>query len=143
MKKTSSISLPADFCFNASLRKVVKDIFIAAGFSHHQEDRLALVFDEVFMNAIRYGSTPESMIHIKIEWIPREYVSVWVCDEGGKTKCSSQEIKKHIQQETENNDLAKLRGRGLAQITKQIVDQLDISDSKHGGVCVNFTKHIH
>lgn len=142
--KECSIKIPADFRFNASLRALSENIFTDAGFKEREIQRLVLVFDEVFMNGIKYGSDgPEDSLHLSFVWEKEKYVKVTVEDEGKQMEnVGAEEVKKKMNTEFLNINPSKSHGRGLAQIAINLTDDLQIVRSSYGGVSVTFQKNI-
>ncbi len=142
--KECSISLPADFYFNASLRSISECIFTYAGFDTRTIQRLVLVIDEIFMNAVKYGSDgPEDDIHISFEWEKGDYIKVKIEDEGKQlTHTAAEELKKKMNKEFLNHNPSKSSGRGLAQIVLNLTDHLQITQSSFGGIAVTFLKRV-
>ncbi|MEI7511261.1 MAG: ATP-binding protein [Candidatus Peregrinibacteria bacterium] len=142
--KECSVVIPADFRFNASLRNISECAFAYAGFGNRAIQRLVLVFDELFMNAIKYGSDgPEDSIHIFFEWEEGEYIRVRIEDEGKQlSRTAAEELKKKMNKEFLNHNPSKSSGRGLAQIVLNLTDDLQIIQSSFGGISVTFMKKV-
>lgn len=110
--------------------------------------KLKLVVDELVNNAIEHGSKEDHDIYIKIG-IENNKISIEVSDDGSKnTKgIKSIDIIESIKKARENqvtNNLSKngKRGRGLAYIVSDWVDELIIKDNDRGGITVSIIKNL-
>ncbi|MBT4937414.1 STAS domain-containing protein [Candidatus Peregrinibacteria bacterium] len=132
------ILVPADLSFSSGVREIAQEAARRAGFERKQTNMVRLVIDELFMNAVRYGSKEKS--HVFFEIIIEE--SQLICaieDEGkGEHKVTADELKNIIQKETDNVSLNKAHGRGLAQITSTLVQAFEITDKENGGLRIEF-----
>ncbi len=137
--KRYPLTIPANIHLAPALRSIAMCVFQECGFEGSTLSHLQLVFDELFMNAVRYGSTEESNIYITFEF-EDPTLQVSLEDEGGEKKISAQELKKIIVAEESNTDLGKQSGRGLAQISSKWADSLKVHDGTRGGICMIFTK---
>lgn len=132
------ILLPADLRFSAGVREFAQEAAILAGFSERQKNMLKLVIDEIFMNAIRYGSSKESTVLVEAV-IDNDKVIVAIEDEGKNEKSvSAAKLQEIIEAQKQNTSLEKVHGRGLAQITSTQVDAFDVSDKEGGGLRIEF-----
>lgn len=137
------LALPAQLESASFLRDISKDIFKHAGFNQEWEDRLKLVLDELFNNAIRYGSNENGTIHITF-FLNEDEVNFLVEDEGkGAKHVSAEELRAKIEKNThEVEDMTKDSGRGLALIAAFWADELTIKNSLYGGIAIGFKKKI-
>ncbi|PCI24083.1 hypothetical protein COB57_05825 [Candidatus Peregrinibacteria bacterium] len=133
------ILIPANFSFSTAIREIAKESGILAGFQQKQQNMLRLVVDELFMNAIRYGSNKES--HIFVEAVIQGDSLVFAIEDEGKgeTPIKAEDLKKIIQRETDCSNLEKTHGRGLAQITSNLVEAYEIIDKPEGGLRIEFS----
>ena len=132
------ILVPANLKFSAGVREISKEAGINAGFSNKQVNMFRLVIDELFMNAIRYGSDETSNVFVEI-FIEENKLICAVEDEGkGEKKITAEDLKTIIQRETENTSLEKIHGRGLAQITSVLVKEFEVLDKENGGLRIEF-----
>ena len=138
--KNIKILVPASLSFSAGIREMAQEAGGTLGFSKKQQNMLKLVVDEIFMNAIRYGSDEDS--HIFLEAVidnDNKQLIVAIEDEGkGKEKVSADDLKKILENEKKNTSLHKGHGRGLAQITSELVQAFDIQDKESGGLRIEF-----
>lgn len=136
--KNFKLLVPANLSFSAGVREIAWEAACIAGFSDKQKNMLKLVVDELFMNAIRYGSSSDS--HIFIEGIiDGEKIIFAIEDEGkGKDAVNAEKLKSIINQQLNNSDLEKVHGRGLAQITSKLVEAYEIHDKEDGGLRFEF-----
>ncbi|MBU0578347.1 anti-sigma factor antagonist [Patescibacteria group bacterium] len=129
--------------FSSLVRHISEEVFNFIGFGKEWCNRLKLVVDELFMNAVRYGSTADtSTVHVFFSYNDEE-VEFSVEDDGsGTRKMSADELKALINKNVENNNVTQTSGRGLALIAKLWTDHLDIKQSSFGGLAISFSKHI-
>lgn len=139
--KKYSLHVPADLSISSSVRTIAVRIFKEVGFEGVYISRLKLVFDELYMNAVRYGSFEGSTIFITFEF---EEKTLRVCfeDEGGESKLSAEELQEIISFQKENKNPEKTSGRGLAQITHEWADDLQVWNGRRGGLCIAFSKSL-
>ena len=125
------------------MRNIADEVFCFAGFNKEWCNRLKLVVDELFMNAVKYGSTEDkSIVKVFFFYNERE-VDFNIEDDGtGSRKTSVEELKSVINKNASQNDITKTSGRGLALITSLWTDKLDIKQGVSGGISVSFTKSI-
>lgn len=136
--KNIKILLPASLAYSAAVREIAEEAAKQAGFERKQTNMCRLVVDEIFMNAVRYGSDKES--HVFIEGVINENQLIFAVEDEGKgvKKVSAGELKTIIQQEVDNVSLKKTHGRGLAQITSNLVKAYEIYDKEGGGLRIEF-----
>ena len=136
--KNIKVLLPANLSFSAAVRDIAVEAANIANFLPKQKNMLRLVVDEIFMNAIRYGSDENSSIFVE-GVINEEQIVFAIEDEGkGENKTNAEDLKKIIQGETENVSLKKQHGRGLAQITSTLVKAFEVYDKPDGGLRIEF-----
>lgn len=137
------ISVPANLRYSSMIRHLADEVFITAAFSKAWSARLKLVVDELFMNAVRYGSVEDkSTVFITFEYDEAGVKFIIEDDGTGSQAISAEELQKKIQINEESTDLTRTSGRGLAMITKLWTDGMEITKSEHGGISLSFTKHI-
>lgn len=135
--------VPANLHHSSLIRHVSDEIFKSAKFSKSWSGRLKLVVDELFMNAVRYGSTEyKSSIYITFVMEGKSLEFIIEDDGTGPQAIPAEELQKIIQQNEQNTDLARTSGRGLSMITKTWTDGLFIAKSPHGGMRISFKKKI-
>ncbi len=140
--KIIKVEIPADLYFAKSVRNFANDIFLMMGFDDQWKHRLKIVVDELFMNAVEYGSNKKSIVRINFS-ILENGVSISVDDEGtGQKKLSANELKEIIEKNSQNTDVTKTSGRGLAMFMKEWSDNFDLLDNEYGGIRIIFTKFL-
>lgn len=137
------MSIPADLKYSSVVRNIAEEIFTYVKFSKAWASRLKLVTDELFMNAVKYGSDcDECQVYLTFEYDDQKVI-FRIEDEGkGNNRLTAEELKKKILQNASKNDVARTSGRGLAMIANLWTDKIDIAKSAHGGIAVVFEKHI-
>jgi stage II sporulation protein AA (anti-sigma F factor antagonist) len=142
-KQTIQIAITANLDYSALVRHVASEVFENARFSKAWCGRLKLVVDELFMNAVKYGSTKDkSVVHISFEF-DKDSVQFTIEDDGTGPKAKSAEALKEIIQKNEaNNDLTRTSGRGLALIAKMWTDGMQVAQSTYGGIGIGFLKKL-
>lgn len=134
--------MPADLGVSSLVRTLSNDLLRLAGFSEAWASRLKLVVDELFMNAVKYGSTPGQSA-VNLQFVLGESVEFSICDDGtGPRKTSPEELQALVTLNEKNADITKTSGRGLAVITHLWTDELKVERSPQGGICVRFRKQV-
>jgi len=101
------------------------------------------VVDELFMNAVRYGSTEnKSSVYITFEYDEDEAQFTIEDDGTGPNAIPADKLRGIIQKNEENKDLTRTSGRGLSMITKVWTDQMTIAESEHGGIAISIKKKV-
>ena len=136
------LSIPAEMAFSSSLRKASSEIFTYLGFKDPELFRLILVIDELFMNAVQHGSDQNSSVHVSFEYEIGYDLTVIIDDEGRGEKCNPEDLKDKMTLEFQRHDEKKLSGRGLAQITLNLADDLRFEKNSYGGIRVIFIKTL-
>jgi anti-anti-sigma factor len=139
--KRYSLHVPANIHIAAAVRNISEYIFTEVGFSEVQISRLKLVFDEIFMNAVKYGSMEGSLLDIVFEF-ENNTLKVLFEDEGSENGISAEDLQQIISQQKTNTDPEKKSGRGLAQIAGKWADDLKIWNGTKGGLCIAFYKNL-
>lgn len=142
-KQKIEFNLPANLLFSGITRCLADEIFSYVGFTKEWSSRLKLVVDELFMNAVRYGSTQDaSTVHIVFIYDDKE-VEFRIDDDGtGSQKTTAEELKARIAKNSNHNDVTKTSGRGLALITQIWTDKFNVEKSPYGGITLSFVKKI-
>ncbi len=142
-KQTIQFVVPANLHNSSFVRRISDDVLKKAKFSKEWCNRLKLVADELFMNAVKYGSNPDkSEVYITFSYDENE-IKFTIEDDGtGSQSISVEELQNKIQQNEKNTDLARTSGRGLSMITKQWTDGMEVSKSERGGLAITFIKKI-
>ena len=129
--------------FSSLVRSVSQDVFSFAGFGKEWCGRLKLVVDELFMNAVFYGSTQDESIVSIVFSYDEHMVEFSIADDGtGKSKVTPEELRQIIDRNIKNNTITQTSGRGLAMITNFWTDNLSIEKSPAGGILISFSKKI-
>lgn len=140
MERKFSFSVPALEEISPAVRTIAENIFKNTPLSERDQNRLKLVFSEIFMNAIKHGSDRLSPVDIFF-FIADDYIGITIEDRGKENKhIDAEELKKIVSFQEQNNDLAKTSGRGLAQIAKKWTDNFEVLDSLLGGIKVSVEK---
>lgn len=135
-----SFSIPADLAHSADVRDRVRAFFQAAGFSKGWGERLTLVIDELFMNAVKYGSAANDTV--EIELISDETaIHVAIHDHGAKG-VSVEQLQAIIDHHDATMHAKKTSGRGLALITSSWTDGFSITANGQHGITISFDKKI-
>lgn len=141
-KQTFSIIVPADLGVSSLVRNLSNDLFRLAGFSEAWASRLKLVVDELFMNAVKYGSIP-GQSKVTLGFILGEDVEFSIYDDGtGVRKMDPEALRDLITLNEQNATITKTSGRGLAVITHLWTDELQVEKSPQGGICIRFRKKV-
>lgn len=142
-KQKVQIAVPANLKYSLLIRHVAGEVFLNAHFEKAWVSRLKLVVDELFMNAVRYGSTEDTSTVYLTFLFDEESMAFSIEDDGtGKQAVSPEELKAKIQQNEQNTDLTRTSGRGLSMITNQWTDSSEITRSEHGGINITIFKSI-
>ena len=143
MSQKIQLNLSANLNYSALVRHIADEVFGDAKFSKPWCSRLKLVVDELFMNAVRYGSIQDTSI-IYITFVYDENgMEFTIEDDGtGESTISVEELEKIIHHNEEDTDLTRTSGRGLSMITKLWTDGMTISKSQYGGISITFVKKL-
>lgn len=142
-KQKIELNVPATLSYSALVRHISDEVFASIGFTKEWCSRLKLVVDELYMNAVRYGSMEnKSIVRITFSYTDNE-VEFKVEDDGtGEKRISVDELKKLIQNNAKNSTVTQTSGRGLALIANLWTDKLDVEPSSVGGIAIYFKKKI-
>ena len=142
-KQTIKISVPADLVYSSLIRHIADEIFGLAKFDKAWCSRLKLIVDELFMNAVRYGSTEyKSIVHATFSYDENEVIFIMEDDGTGKQAHTVPELQEIIQKNENNTDFTRTSGRGLSMITKVWADEMKIYQSELGGIAISIAKKI-
>ncbi len=137
------LQVPANLCYSALVRNMADDILGFLKINNTWRNRLKLVVDELFMNAVKYGSTKnKSWIYITLSYHDALFHFTIEDDGAGKKTISAEKLQNKVNENQKNNDPNKLSGRGLSMISASWSDELKIEKSKHGGIKITFSKKI-
>ncbi|MBU0727707.1 anti-sigma factor antagonist [Patescibacteria group bacterium] len=143
MKQKIELNLPANLSYSSLIRHIADEVFASVGFVKEWSNRLKLVVDELFMNAVKYGSTENtSVVKILFSYDDQE-IEFRVEDDGtGVGKVSADQLRTIVENNKKNNAVTNTSGRGLALITNLWTDKLDIERGSNGGIVISFSKKL-
>ncbi|MFN7161151.1 MAG: ATP-binding protein [Candidatus Gracilibacteria bacterium] len=139
-----SLTVPADLRCSALVRKAAKNAFDLAQIPYTWGFRLTLVIDELFMNAVKYGShSAKNTVELHF-YLKKDKVVIEMEDSGTqkKHKVSPKQLMAIMNENQMHNDLTKVSGRGLALIVKSWTDSFAITKSKQGGIKIKVEKYF-
>ncbi|PIZ74282.1 hypothetical protein COY07_00885 [Candidatus Peregrinibacteria bacterium CG_4_10_14_0_2_um_filter_43_11] len=143
MKQTIEIKIPADLSLSSTVRNMAVTVFTSAGFSKEWCNRLKLVVDELFMNAVQYGSTyGVSVVQISFAFDAKTFECCVEDDGTGTIKVSPKALKEMLLDEKITPNPTQTSGRGLSVIAHLWTDHIDIKKSALGGIMITFVKTI-
>lgn len=141
-QKSLEITVPADLHFSAGVREIVSEFCDQNGFNNITKNQLKLIIDELYMNAVRYGSSKTSQVKVSL-FFQGNVLTGKIEDFGqGEKQIKKEDLEKIIFLQTTNNVLTKTSGRGLAQIVQNWTDHFIIENNAEGGIRVTFEKNI-
>lgn len=148
---TSTLVTPADVNFAVAVRiytfTILREIL---GLNHKVSYRLQQVVDELFINAVRYGSKEGEKVWLTYA-VKNDILSIDVEDSGtGLYPIKAEKLLHHIEKgkehfktlKEENKIYQALSGRGIAEIITHWVDKLDITDREEGGLKISVQKNL-
>lgn len=139
--RKATLAVSADLKYSQAVRTFAERFFLAEGVPAKWAKRLMLISDELFMNAVYYGSDETSEVILKI-WADDEKVTFSIQDEGkGKKKIKAVELKKIVEQKGKDMNHTKTSGRGLSIITTNWTDECSVDDLPSGGIVIMATKY--
>jgi anti-anti-sigma factor len=137
------IYIPANLHYSSLVRHMAEEFFGYVGFSKEWSGRLKLVVDELFMNAVKYGSTEDiSTVKIIFSYHADEAQFLIEDDGSGTKKVSAATLIAMVSANANDGNVTKTSGRGLAMISGLWTDKLQIADSDLGGIKVVFAKKV-
>lgn len=141
--KNIQLILPADLQFSNAIRSFISDILTLLQVKSLWNNRIVLMADEIFMNAVKYGSDQHNgHVYINLE-IDKEKIILNIEDEGkGEKKIDPEELEKIIHNNSLDKTLIKTSGRGLALIVKNWADNVRFLHSDEGGLKISITKKL-
>lgn len=142
MKTKIEFQLPADLRFSSVVRDVSATLFRTAHFPPGWCGRLKLVLDELFMNAVKYGSASGGLVRLVFEFDDAG-IAVTVEDEGkGAKPVTPEALQTLIAQNKEAMQVTHTSGRGLAMIADLWTNGVTFARSSLGGLAVTFFKKV-
>lgn len=140
-KPEATLDLNADLKYSQTLRHFAERFFIASGVSFKWAKRLTLVLDELYMNAVSYGSSSRSRVVINF-YADKDKIQFSIQDDGtGPKKAKASELQEIVEKKGEEMSHQQTSGRGLAMITSQWTDACDADDVPGGGIMITATKY--
>lgn len=135
------IEVSANLKYSAAVRNFVSGFLIAEDVPEKWTRRLILVTDELFMNAVRYGSSEGSKVRVKCD-SDNDKVSCTIMDDGsGKSKVTAKELQEIVLKKGEEMDHHKTSGRGLSIIASEWADSCEADDLPEGGIAIKIIKY--
>jgi anti-sigma regulatory factor (Ser/Thr protein kinase) len=131
------IHIPADLSYSQSVRSFGKSLMETTEMEESWVARLVLVIDELFSNAVKYGSLNSDEYIDIIFSIYEKKIEISVSDMGKHPPIDPKKLEQKIHKRVEYTDT---NGRGLAIIAKEWTDSLSISNNESGGIHVSFQK---
>lgn len=141
---TIELTIPADLKYSALVRGVLHDALSVTKVPHAWIYKLTVVLDELFMNAVKYGSREGDMVNIML-YVTSDMISFEVHDTGNAhaQEMSADDLHNIVSHNALEKDITKQSGRGLALFMKSWVDNFTISKNERGGLTVSVEKQIH
>jgi len=142
MKKNPEaiLDLSADLKYSQSLRHFAERFFVSNSVSFRWAKRLTLVLDELYMNAVSYGSSKTSRVIVRF-YADEDKVVFSVQDDGtGAKKAKASQLQAIVEKKAQEMDHHKTSGRGLSMITSQWTDECLADDVPNGGIVITCTK---
>lgn len=144
MEKTPEaiLDLHADLKYSQSVRHFAERFFVSNNLSFKWAKRLTLVLDELYMNAVSYGSSKDSRVLLRF-YADSEKVVFSIQDDGtGAKTAKASELQAIVEQKGREMDHHKTSGRGLSMITSQWTDECVADDVQGGGIVITCTKYF-
>lgn len=144
MRDHLELILPATLELSHMVRLASKATFKWMGFSEREIQQWELIVDELFMNAVEYGSDPETATVYLVYKKTEDGALFQIEDEGnGPKKISVEALKELIESKKQNGQLTDTSGRGLALIMEKWTDAHSIEQSPKGGILIRVEKKHH
>lgn len=135
-----NLSVVAKLDHSSEVREAARQFFGSAGLDRTWINRLVLVADELFMNAVKYGCNPDDQVQITFEQTENK-VFFAITDTGARG-ITPADLRDKIEHHSATHTPQKTSGRGLAVITKAWTDGYQIEAAENGGLTVSFIKKI-
>jgi len=142
-KEQIQIVVPADLRFSNSVRNFVADLLQVINVTENWINRLILVIDELFMNAVKYGSgSATDNVFFTIDFEDQEIIFI-IEDMGtGSGKIDPEQLEKIILNSKEDTSLAKTSGRGLSMIVSNWTNGFHVETKYARGIKVIARKNL-
>lgn len=139
--KNVTLTLPASLQYSSAVRHVADEVCGMAKLNKAWCNRLKLVVDELFMNAVIYGSKEaESLVRVVFEY-DDQGIAFHIEDEGkGPKPMTPEALKALIVKNSHNGDVTRTSGRGLGLISSLWTDSIEVEKSDFGGIKVTCRK---
>lgn len=138
---TVTLKVQANLDLSRLVRDCAQNFFLTAKTPEKWARRLVLVLDELYMNAVRYGSAPTSFVTCTFTSTP-ERISFTIQDQGeGKLKVKAEDLRQTIQQKANALSHKQTSGRGLALITSAWSDGYEIRNASPQGIEIEVYKN--
>ncbi len=125
-----SIAFPAQVNHIPALRDMVYNCARLQEFPEEEAQHMKSVADELLANAIEYGSKPTSEVTFEIT-ANAKMIQLVCRDQGQGQPLTAKQIEAKI---IEPILVSAMRGRGLSQIVKNFVSDLEFRDRSGGGI---------
>lgn len=142
-KEQIRIVIPADLRFSNTIRNFVGDLLKVVDVQDLWVNRMILVMDELFMNAVKYGSNSiEDNVFVTVDFLEDEVV-FYIEDMGtGVKKVAPEDLHQIIATNRDDPSLAKTSGRGLSMIVSNWTNGYAIEQSDKGGIKITVRKKL-
>jgi len=142
MRDHLELILPATLDLSHMVRQASKETFKWMGFSQREIQQWELIVDELFMNAVEYGSNPDTATVYLSYQKTQEGAIFQIEDEGsGPQPITAENLKKKIETHKKEATLTDTSGRGLGLIMEKWTDSSSIEQSPKGGILVRVEKN--
>jgi len=141
--KDISITVRPNLNFEMPMRAFL-NAYLNRKLTKKSYNKVILAFDEIFSNAIKYGSKKNSVVKINIGLETRneiEYIFIEVIDYGGIRQTSADEILTMVQNDL-NSDILRIRGRGISIMISKLCDFFELTDNEYGGITGKILKKM-
>ncbi len=140
MKNAMEVTLPADLMLSHVVRQLAVGFFQWAGFGAKACRQWELVADELFMNAVKYGSEKRGTVRMRLDK-NETGGALEIEDEGkGPSPLTAKELEEKIRFNQNNASLESFSGRGLALIAAKWMNRLQVLPGSKGGLVVRVEK---
>lgn len=133
-----SLMVPADLACSQLVRQTVRQALELTPLPACWVYRMILVLDELFMNAVKYGSGKKDTVLVEV--LRRRQGIVLRVSDRGYGNITPQHLSRLVRANASREGLLHTSGRGLALIAKVWSDRLTIKRSVFGGIAVETEK---
>lgn len=135
-----SLTVPADLGCSQLVRQTVKHALELTPLPACWVYRLMLVLDELFMNAVKYGSGKKDAILVEV--VRRRHSVLLRVSDRGHGNMTPQRLSHIVRANVAREGMLHTSGRGLALIARAWTDRLAIRRSTMGGILVEAEKRF-